>query len=712
MLTVSIPDLKSNSQDVSAFYLENIYQLFANSSLPNATIPSALAQPPAFSPPKYAIWVNSLWFLSLAISLTGATVATLGQQWAHRYISVIQHPRYTPDQRARMRAIFAKNALGPYAIWGAGLSPLFLHFSVFLFLVGGLVYLFNLNRAAFGAVVWWVVIATSGYAYVTMDAIFKPENLFYTPFSPSVLRLYLLLSRMVFRLCTYIKPLRNLCADSRERCRVLRNRYQYGFVEGKWMEIEEKAWEPSPEIDGMVIETSLVALNDDDELGRFLDAIPGFCRSRLHQESLPPHIQTIIKQALYGFMCRTFSSDSIPESVKRDRLITYLNTAHAILEPEAPCETILGPLWNQVPQSVEMGHALTRWCAGKIDLSSEPLRCIVAGILASVRERDDRWHALAIDVFDLPERALRDHVSHGDSVLLFILIHTTHHAIRSGSWTPWVLLSSHPRFDIRDTLPGLQNDFCALWNEIVTRARENGDDGPLVEILRRIRHSYIALHQGTDAAPTAFSHSTDDSANILFDPSSYPMCTVASHRSDSAAHDPTVPSSTVFPPTLLGHSPNVSPQYASVGNHTLPLISPDISGNSTIQGNPDTSAISGTAGPTQQQIEETATTASLVSPITMPIPSLSHSAIASTPPSYSVVTRTDHIPHVPETSPSFSAIGPLSVPSQVTTVSDQHPTIRIRTACTNEDDQDPNPPLTMEAIPYSGQSVLPAPDLP
>jgi hypothetical protein len=76
--------------------------------------------------------------------------------------------------------------------------PLFLHLSVFLFLIDGLVYLFNLNCAAFGAVVWWVRIVTSGYVYVMMDAILKPENLFYMLFSPSVLRLYLWMSGMVF----------------------------------------------------------------------------------------------------------------------------------------------------------------------------------------------------------------------------------------------------------------------------------------------------------------------------------------------------------------------------------------------------------------------------------------------------------------------------------------------------------------------------------
>jgi hypothetical protein len=83
LLMVSIPDLKPNLQDTSAFYLENIYQLFASTNLSDTMIPPSLAKLPIFSPPKYAIWVNSLWFLSLAISLMGATVATLEKHWAH-----------------------------------------------------------------------------------------------------------------------------------------------------------------------------------------------------------------------------------------------------------------------------------------------------------------------------------------------------------------------------------------------------------------------------------------------------------------------------------------------------------------------------------------------------------------------------------------------------------------------------------------------------
>ena len=65
-----------NSQDTSAFYLKEMYQLQASPNISPSSPPSAIAQPPAFSPPTYAVWVNSLWFLSLVISLTCAMLAT------------------------------------------------------------------------------------------------------------------------------------------------------------------------------------------------------------------------------------------------------------------------------------------------------------------------------------------------------------------------------------------------------------------------------------------------------------------------------------------------------------------------------------------------------------------------------------------------------------------------------------------------------------
>ncbi|KAI0298931.1 hypothetical protein BC826DRAFT_89618 [Russula brevipes] len=87
LVVVSIRDLKPHPQATSDFYLENIYGLLANPDASrNTSVPSLPAKPPPFSPTGAAIWVNSLWFLSLTISLTSALLATLQLLWADRYI--------------------------------------------------------------------------------------------------------------------------------------------------------------------------------------------------------------------------------------------------------------------------------------------------------------------------------------------------------------------------------------------------------------------------------------------------------------------------------------------------------------------------------------------------------------------------------------------------------------------------------------------------
>jgi len=183
-------DLKPNPQDTAVFYLENIYQLLANTNVSSGAIPSTLVKPPSFSPPRYVIWVNALWFLSLAFCLRGAIISTLFQQWIHRYLTVTQQQGHTPDQKARIRAIFANRAQGPYFTWGNGSSPLNLHFSFFLFITGGLIYLFNIDLVAFFSVVLGILVFTLVYALHSVAAAFQPDNLFYTPFSELVFIAY------------------------------------------------------------------------------------------------------------------------------------------------------------------------------------------------------------------------------------------------------------------------------------------------------------------------------------------------------------------------------------------------------------------------------------------------------------------------------------------------------------------------------------------
>jgi hypothetical protein len=88
------------------------------------------------------------------------------------------------------------------------------------------------------------------------------------------------------------------------------------------------------------------------------------------------------------------------------------------------------------------------------------------------------------------------------------------------------------KLDIQSTLPELQHQFCALWNEIVLSMWNTED--PLIQhasvtVLSHIRHLYLSLHKGTDSSRIAFSASTTSHDEILHRRSSYPLCDVPGH---------------------------------------------------------------------------------------------------------------------------------------------------------------------------------------
>jgi hypothetical protein len=577
LLTISFPDLKPNSQDTSAFYLQNIYQyqVFGdpNASLPS--IPSALAKPLAFSPPRYTIWVNSLWFLSLTVSLSGALVATLFRNWAVQYISVIQWDPDTLPKRARMRALFAQGNPGPYIIWGTNQEHTYLHFSFLLFVAGSLIYLFNINRAVFYAVVSWVGWMTIHYTYYTSEVFFEPHHLLHTPLSTLVLSVYLSISYLVFRVFSCIPPLHGLRDKIRSHYHDLNERYSDGILKCKQSAAEEAASKPSSEIDSLILERILLTLDEDHASESFFDAIPGFCKSRLCVLPLSSSVRTKLRQALDGFLNRTFSSNLVSESAQVSRLITCLDAAHAALEPNAVLgilDNIFNGHWDKAPQSVEIGHALRLW--GHRRDHELIVQQIIAHIIARVRERDDRWTTLVTEEFDVPDDVLRDSYAHGDSVLLFILIHISRESIRVGSWN-FGILSSLSKFNIRNALPGIQHEFCSLWNEIAQKA---GDQGPLstsARILRDIRHLYIALHRDTDFAPTAFSASTGGLNSILERPLMYPQCDIPSHLPDSTTRVPVALVSDAVPPsTPLGVSSGTSPHQSRLRRASCPCLRP------------------------------------------------------------------------------------------------------------------------------------------
>jgi hypothetical protein len=293
------------------------------------------------------------------------------------------------------------------------------------------------------------------------------------------------------------------------------------------------------------------ALNEADRLDdflEFLETIPGVLNSKLVQIPASTFANWPgFRHALQGFLHRTLSSNFILESVINRRLDIYLSTNNMIFGPMEASNALFGILtgkFGRLPQTIETANTLARWCTSYHKKIAMAARCVVASILQSSQVRDERWVMLATDKLGIPKDEFHDTISRGDdSASLAIFNHITHQIIIT---TPWQseALSSLSRFNILNTLPELQNKFCALWNGLVVQGMSqvyhyDDDDSDFVDVLRVIRHLYIALHQGTHAAPTAFDASTTNDNPILFRLSSYPLCEDKAHQQNTAIPHPT-----------------------------------------------------------------------------------------------------------------------------------------------------------------------------
>ena len=524
---MSVQDLKPRSQDISAFYLGEIYHRLADPDISTPT-PSVPVRLPAFSPPTHAIWVNSLWFLSFSISITCALFATALQQWARRYLQITQPSRCSPIKRARIRAFLFDGVDKSYLPTVVEGLPTLLHLAVFLFFAGLLIHIFNTNYTVFTALIWWFGLSAAAYACVTLVPIFRSNSPYYTPLSSLICSLRAIISQLVFHIFRLITSLIPHFNPFRKRVDDINDR------------IHE---ELSSELDGRILKWTVDSLTDDYELEKFFAVVPGYFNSKL--VDTPQHIldgppRKAFVGALSGLLDRTLTSNLVSESVKARRLVICLDAADAAftgIDRSFFHDTLSGR-WDGVLQSVEMGNYLKSRSKNRDRETDLYTQSIVAGVIANVRERDEHWLALAKDQLHISGDALQDYVAHGDSVLLANLIHVISkilHTFEGDHYSAYIssrILRSVSQFDILLTLPKLQHEFCALWNDVVQEARKRGSDSIPTYILRYTRHLYIASHQGTDASPTLFSSSTPDHDDILFHDSSYPLCNIAGHHPD------------------------------------------------------------------------------------------------------------------------------------------------------------------------------------
>ena len=446
-----------------------------------------------------------------------------------------------------MNAYFSEGADDMHILWVVEQLPMLLHLSLFLFFGGLVIFLFNTDHTVFSSVMWWIGLFSIVYGLITVMPIIRHNSPYYAPLSRAAWFLYAGMNYVLF------KALYHICvwASFREyQSRFLGLMVQ--FYDWTLWSVERVAEETmskrSSKIDIRIFEWTLGVLGEDDSLEKFFEAVPGFFSSKLVnglETGLSGDTFYTFWTTMYQFLDRTLSSNSVIGSVKNRRAVMCRDIMSMIPCPFAfSYDTLSEDFFDQAPVSIERLWAMARWCTHEDVYVASCARARVAKNLASMQEqeRDDSWIALASDVCGIATDELRDNIAHaGNNVLLATFIDLCRR--QPISFLVQGGMDAVTQTDIVHTLPRLQRDFCSLWNELVQEASGSPYSIP-AQILRKIRHLYFALHQGIDAAPTAFAVSTNN-ANPILDSSLYPLCDITSHRPDSTAHPPITTSSEI-----------------------------------------------------------------------------------------------------------------------------------------------------------------------
>ncbi|KAK0503503.1 hypothetical protein EDD18DRAFT_634569 [Armillaria luteobubalina] len=152
--------LQADYTEMSAnllFEMINIQRAIASGASLDTIAPSPLNPNITFISSTTSVWVNGLWFTSLALSLTTALVSVLVKQWLHHYMAL---PSGTPRDRSLLRQFRFAGLQKWRVLIIIGLLPVLMHTALAIFFVGLVIFLGPLRDS-----IAWVVGAITAVAY-------------------------------------------------------------------------------------------------------------------------------------------------------------------------------------------------------------------------------------------------------------------------------------------------------------------------------------------------------------------------------------------------------------------------------------------------------------------------------------------------------------------------------------------------------------------
>ncbi|KAI9449812.1 hypothetical protein BJY52DRAFT_223254 [Lactarius psammicola] len=407
-IAISYSNLQQDPNIITQSLLSQISQQLSNatgnntSGIPNTSIRSS------FVPPRSVVFINSVWFLSLVLSLICALLATLFQQWAHRYLHTIRR-NHAPHVRAHIREYFARGArkFGIFRLVEA--LPFLLFVSVHLFFAGLVAFAFRANHTVAYFTVAIVGFCFLSYIAFTLMPLIFHDCPYYTPLT-SVLWYSAQIIPLSFFSALYrgARQMHDRWGTVNESVvKSFSHKYKNkvkSLSEGMISKLEDSAKRISMDVYKNTLVRTLQWLNQDHELAEFVAGIPGLCESRalatdddggtrrtirdvLAALPGPTSFDASLPWSIIQLAQRTFTS-KLPKSVQQRRTRACLRALYYIpgairdlLAPYAAgkyyCLEIL-PLLNS-PESLEVIDEL--WDTPNDDVALS-VRC-AAAVVAS-----------------------------------------------------------------------------------------------------------------------------------------------------------------------------------------------------------------------------------------------------------------------------------------------------------------------------------------
>jgi len=144
--------------------------------------PGGLGDGPSPPPAASLVWVNIMWLMSFVLSITSTLFATLALHWARRFSQLHRIPNTSRD-RTCIRSFSCCGTLRYDVHHAVSMIVMFLHLSLFLFLVGLVVFFFTINKLV--AIVLSMVVGLFGMIYLIMTilACIDRDCPYHTPMS-------------------------------------------------------------------------------------------------------------------------------------------------------------------------------------------------------------------------------------------------------------------------------------------------------------------------------------------------------------------------------------------------------------------------------------------------------------------------------------------------------------------------------------------------